>query len=70
MPHDFEPKQMKLIRGDVKVKTRGGLSELVWKDRREVYILTYMDPLPAEGNFCDNSNHTVTPHIVEWQTLT
>jgi len=24
-----------------------------------------MDPPPAEGNFCDDSNRTVTPHIVE-----
>ena len=66
MPPDFTPKQLKLIRGDVRVKTRGGLSALVWKDRREVYILTYMHPPPAEGNFCDNSNHPVKPHIVEW----
>jgi hypothetical protein len=54
-----------MIRGDIRVKTRGGLSALVWKDRREVYILTYMNPPPAEGNFCDNSNKPVKPHIVE-----
>jgi len=24
-----------------------------------------MDPPPAEGNFCDNSNHPMKPHIVE-----
>ena len=24
-----------------------------------------MDPLQAEGNFCDNCNHPVKPHIVE-----
>jgi hypothetical protein len=46
---------MKLKRGDVRVKTRGGLNVLVWKDRREVYILTNMDPPPAEGNFRDNN---------------
>jgi len=28
-------------------------------------MLTNMDPPPAEGNFCDNSNHPVKPHIVE-----
>jgi len=25
-----------------------------------------MDPPSAEGNFCDNSNHPMKPHIVEW----
>jgi len=47
------------------VRTRGGLTALVWKDKREVYKLTNMDPPPAEGNFCDNSNHPVKPHIME-----
>ena len=32
----------------------------------DVYVLTNMDPPPAEGNFCDDSNHPVKPHIVEW----
>ena len=65
MPHDFEPKQLKLKKGDVRVRTRQGLKALVWKDRQEVYMLTDMDPPLAEGNFCDNSNHPVKPHIVE-----
>ena len=47
-PHDFGPKQMKLKRGDVRVKNRRGLTALVWKDRREVYMLTNMDPPSAE----------------------
>jgi len=65
MPRDFGPKQLKLKRGDVRVRTRGGLTALVWKDRWEVYMLTNMDPPPAEGNFCNDSNHPVKPHIVE-----
>ena len=65
MPCDFGPKQLKLKRGDVRVRTRGGLTALVWKDRQEVYMLTNMDPPPAEGNFCDNSNHPMKPHIVQ-----
>jgi len=28
-------------------------------------MLTNMDPPPEEGNFCDNSNRPVKPHIVE-----
>jgi len=66
MPCDFGPKQLKLKRGDIRVRTRGGLTTLVWKDRREVYMLTNMDPPPAEGNFCDNSNRPMKLHIVEW----
>jgi len=65
MPNDFGPKQLKLKRGDVRVRTRGGLTTLVWKDRREVYMLTNMDPLPVEGNFCDDSNRPMKPHIME-----
>jgi len=29
MPRDFGPKKLKLKRGDVRVKTRGGLTALV-----------------------------------------
>jgi len=66
MPCDFGPKQLKLKRGDVRVKTRGGLTALVWKDRREMYMLTNMDPPPAEGNFSYERNRPMKPHIVEW----
>jgi len=66
MPPYFGLKQLKLKRGDVRVRTRGGLTVLVRKDRRAVYVLTNMDPPPAKGNFCDDSNCPVKPHIVEW----
>ena len=36
IPHDFGPKQLKFKRGDIRMKTRGGLTALAWKDRREV----------------------------------
>ena len=64
MISDFGPK-LKLRRGDVRVRTGGGLTALVWKDRREVYMLTNMDPPPAEGNFCDHSNRPMKPNIME-----
>jgi len=28
-------------------------------------MLTNMDPPPAEGNFCDDSNHPLKPNIME-----
>ena len=65
IPHDFRPKQLKLKRGGIRVRTRGSMTALVWKNRREVYMLTNMDPPPAEGNYCDNSNRPTKPHIVE-----
>jgi hypothetical protein len=64
-PVNLDQKKLKLKRGNVRVKTRGGLTALVRKDRREVYMLTNTDPPPAEGNFCDASNRPVKPHIVE-----
>jgi len=47
------------------VRTRGGLTALVWKDRQEVYMLTNMHPPPAEGNFFDSGNRPMKPHIME-----
>jgi len=69
MPLDCRPKQLKLKRGDIRVRTRGGLTTLVWKDRQVVYILTNTDPPPAEGNFCDDSNGPMKPHIAEHYNL-
>jgi len=64
MPSDFRPKKLKLTKGDVQVRTRGNLTVLAWKDRRDVYMLTNMDPPPEEGNFCDDSKRAVKPQIV------
>ena len=50
IPRDFGPKQLKLKSGDVRVRTRVGLTALVWKDRQEVYMLTNMDPPPVARN--------------------
>jgi len=66
MPRGLGPVQLKMKGVGVRVRTRRSLTTLVWKDRREFYVLTNMDPTPAEGSFCDDSNHPVKPHIVEW----
>jgi len=68
MPHDFGPKQLKLKRGDIRVKTRGGLTTLVWKDRQEVYMLTNMDPPPAEGNILTTA--TAPWSLTSWNGIT
>ena len=59
-----DPK-LKFKREDVGVDTRGGLPALIWKDRREVYMLTNVKPPPRKGNFCDDSNRPVKPHILK-----
>jgi len=33
MPSDFGPKNLKLTKGNMRVKTRGNLTTLAWKDR-------------------------------------
>jgi len=66
MPSDFEPKKLKLTKGDIRVRTRGNLTVLAWKDRQDVYMLTNMDLLPEEGNFCDDSKRAMKPQIVAW----
>jgi hypothetical protein len=63
MHPDFGPRKLKLKEGDVRVRTRGNLAALVCKDRRDVYMLTNMDPPSPEGNFCENKR-PVKPLIV------
>jgi hypothetical protein len=41
MPRDYKPKQLKLKKSDIRVKTRRGLTALPSKDRIEVYMLTW-----------------------------
>jgi len=57
-------KKLKLKKGNVRDRTRGGLTALIWKDRRKVLMLTTKDAPPAKGN-CDDSNRPVKLHIVE-----
>jgi len=43
-PGTMDYKTTKLKSGDIMVKIRGGLTALVWKDGREVYMLSNIDP--------------------------
>jgi hypothetical protein len=65
MPRVFGPKTLKLKRGDVRLKSRGFLTALVWNDRRQIYVLTNIDTQPAQGNFCDSSIRPGNLQIVE-----
>ena len=37
---DFGPKKLKLTKGDIRLRTKGNLTALAWKDRRDVYMVT------------------------------
>jgi hypothetical protein len=64
MPTDFQ-KTLKLTRDDIKTRVRGDLTAVVWKDKRNVNLLTNMHPGPADGNFCDEHGNTVKPKIAQ-----
>ena len=63
MPQDLGPKRVTLQRGDLQVRTRGDLT-ILWRDKRDVRILTNIHEVPAEGNFCDNIGKAIKPQIV------
>ena len=64
MPQDLNPKRTTLKRGDLQVRTRGDLTTIVWRDKRDVHILTNIHDAPAEGNFCDTNRKAIKPQIV------
>jgi hypothetical protein len=65
MPDDFRSKTLRLKQGDVSARTDGDLTAVVWKDKRDVHMLTNMHVSPAEGNFRDESGNALKPAIVE-----
>jgi hypothetical protein len=65
MPDDFSSKTLRLKRDDVRARTYGNLTAVVWKDKSDVHMLTNTHVSPAEGNFCDESGNALKPAIVE-----
>jgi len=55
---------MKMKRGDLMTKVKGNLTAIVWKDIRNVNILTNMHSSPLEGNFCDECGKAMKPAIM------
>jgi len=52
MSQDLKPKTTKLRRGDIRVRTRADLTAILWRDKRDVCVLTNIHNAPAEGNLC------------------
>ena len=64
MLKDIWPKTLRLKRGDIRVRTRGNLSTVVWKDKRVVRLLTNIHDPSREGNYCDKHGNAIKPAIV------
>jgi len=64
MPQDLRPKTTKLKRGDIRVRTRADLTAILWRDKRDVCMLTNIHSAPAEGNFCNEGRKAIKPQIV------
>ena len=65
MPKDLEPTTLRLKRGDIRVRTRGDLTAVVWRDKRDVCLLTNIHDPPTEGNYRDKHGNAIKPAIVE-----
>ena len=40
------------------------MTALVWRDKRDVYMLTNMHSPPAEGSFCDEHGNAIKPAVI------
>ena len=61
MPKDLRPKAQRLKRGDIRVRTRGDLSAVIWKDKRDVRLLKNIHDPPREGNYWDEHGNAIKP---------
>jgi len=64
MPQDLAPKTTKLKMGDIHVRTRADLTAIVWRNKRDIYMLTNIHNAPAEVNFCNKGGKDIKPQIV------
>jgi hypothetical protein len=55
---------MKLKRGDICVRTRADLTAILWRDKRDICMLTKIHDASAEGNFCIDGGKVIKPQIV------
>jgi len=47
MLQDLRPKTTKLKRGDIRVRTRAGLTAILWQDKRDICMLTNIHSAPS-----------------------
>jgi hypothetical protein len=41
------------------------MTAMVWKDKRDINLLTNMHHPPATGNFCDEHGNILKPSIIQ-----
>jgi len=63
MPKDLKPKTLRLKHGDIRVRTKGDLTAVVWKDKRDVCLLINIHET-REGNYRDEHGNAIKPAIV------
>jgi hypothetical protein len=49
-------------------RTRDNLTAVVWRDKRDAYILTNMHHLPTNGNFCDQHGNALKTVIIQYHS--
>jgi len=68
MPKDLKPKILRLKRGDIRVRTRSDLMAVVWKDKRDICLLTNIHDPPREGNYRDEHGNAKSRQL--WRIIT
>ena len=64
MPKNLKPKTLRLKHGDIRVRNGGDLTAVVWKDKRDVCLLTNIHDPPREGNYGNKHGNAIKPAIV------
>jgi len=64
MPKDLKHKTLRLKRGDIRVRTRGDLTAVAWRDKRDMGMLTNIHDPSSEGNFQDEHGNAIKPAFV------
>jgi hypothetical protein len=49
---------------DIRVRTRADLTAILWRDKRDMYVLRNIHNAPAEGNFCNKGGKSIKLQIV------
>jgi hypothetical protein len=75
MPKELKPNILRLNRGDIRERTGSDLAAVVWKDKRDVCLLTNIHDHPSEGNYRNEHWDAIKPAIVSdynlhmWQVV-
>ena len=64
MPKDLKPQTLRLKCSDIRVRTRGDLIAVVWRDKRCMCLLSNIRDPPREGNYHDEHGSAIKPAIM------